>query len=345
MKKRLPVAIILLWCGITMIPAQTGRRSVYHLLNLAPNARAAALGGSVITSPGSDPSAAYLNPSQLNPLMHNQISLNYSNYLADINYGYLAYARDYGRFGTWAAGFQYINYGDFIEADEYGTITGNFTAAEYTLTISASYAIDSLFRIGANLRPIYSVLERYQSWGISSDLGIYYQSVNHLTGISAVVRNLGTQLSTYATPEKEPLPYEVMAGMSHKIMHAPFRLHVTLRNLQTFRLRTEEGYQQNDRAGTSPFWSGVRKYSTAAFDHVTAGFEFIPGNLLAFRFSYNFLRRYELRPGLINSAAGLSFGAGLNLKWIKINYAFVNYHFSSRAHLISICADLNHFTR
>jgi hypothetical protein len=70
---------------------------------------------------------------------------------------------------------QYINYGSFIEANEYGDILGNFTAAEYSLNLSYSYALDSLISIGATVRPIYSVLERYTSWGIASDFGIHYR--------------------------------------------------------------------------------------------------------------------------------------------------------------------------
>ena len=58
---------------------------------------------------------------------------NYVSYFADINYGYASYALDEGDKGTFAAGMHYIDYGQFIKADEEGNIIGNFYAAEYAL--------------------------------------------------------------------------------------------------------------------------------------------------------------------------------------------------------------------
>ena len=72
--------------------AQIGGKHVYNFLNLASGPRQSALGGKVITLYDYDPSAAMLNPASINPEMHNQVSLNYANYIADVNYGTATYA-------------------------------------------------------------------------------------------------------------------------------------------------------------------------------------------------------------------------------------------------------------
>lgn len=321
----------------TMANAQIGGTTVYQLLNLPPSARSAALGGLVPGAWDDDPAMVYHNPALANPAMNNQLSLNYSNYLADIRYGYLAYSHDLGKWGTPVAGIQYINYGTFIEANEYGDILGNFSAAEYTLNLSYSYALDSTLSVGMTIRPIYSVLERYTSWGLGSDLGIHYHSANKRFAFTLAARNFGTQLTTYATPDREKLPFEVLTGINFKLKHAPFRLHLTARNLQQFNLRPASAVLPEDASLLDKSGHNV----VLALDHVVAGVEFIPGDLLAIRIGYNFLRRTELRMDEFGGTTGFSFGAGLNFGRMTIDYALASYHVSGMTHSLSVHASLN----
>jgi hypothetical protein len=321
-----------------LAPAQIGGSAVYQLLNLPPAARAAALGGMTPAAWDDDPGLVYHNPALANQKMNNMLSLNYADYLADIRYGYLAYARKAGSLGTAVAGIQYINYGSFIEANEFGDILGNFTAAEYTLNLSYSYNLDSTLSIGATLRPVYSVLERYTSWGIGSDFGIHYHPLGNRLTLTIVARNLGTQLTTYATPGREKLPFEVLAGMTLKLKHAPFRLHLTTRNLQRYNLRPASESALPANAG---FLDKTGSVIVHGLDHVLAGVEFVPGDLLAIRIGYNFLRRTELRMDDYGGATGFSFGAGLNLGRMTIDYALASYHVSGLTHSISLHAGLN----
>jgi len=311
---------------------QTGGTTIYQLLNLPPSARSAALGGMASSVWDDDPSLVYHNPALANAQMNQMLSLNYSSYLAGIKYGYLAYAYDLGKWGTPVIGLQYINYGNFIEANEYGDILGSFSAAEYTFNLSYAYPIDSLISVGTTIRPIYSVLERYVSWGMAADFGVHYHSANHQLALTLVVRNLGSQLSTYATPNKEALPFEVLAGMNYKIKHAPFRLQLTTRNLQQFNLRPAS----DALAENAGFMDKAGHQISRALDHVVAGVEFVPGNLLSIRIGYNFLRRTELRMDEYGGATGFSFGAGLNLGKLSVDYTLANYHVSGLTHSISL---------
>ena len=323
------------------LQAQIGGTTVYQLLNLPPSARSAAMGGWVPSAWDDDPALVYHNPALANPAMNNQLSLNYSNYLADIRYGYLAYAHDLGKWGTPVIGMQYINYGTFIEANEYGDILGNFSAAEYALNLTYAYALDSALSFGLTIRPVYSVLERYTSWGLGSDFGILYHSGNNRFAFTLVARNFGTQLSTYATPDREKLPFEVLSGINFKLKHAPFRLHFTARNLQQFNLRPVSANLPED-AG---FLRKSGHNAALALDHVVAGVEFIPGDLIAIRIGYNFLRRTELRMTEYGGTTGFSFGTGLNFGRLTIDYALASYHVSGMTHSISLHANLNRKTK
>src|SRR5690625_2662421 len=76
------------------IHAQIGGKHTYQFLNLVSSPKQAALGGKNITGYTFDPTSALYNPSTINQEMNNQLSLNYVNYLGDINYGTAAYAFD-----------------------------------------------------------------------------------------------------------------------------------------------------------------------------------------------------------------------------------------------------------
>ncbi|MBN1925842.1 MAG: PorV/PorQ family protein, partial [Prolixibacteraceae bacterium] len=120
--------------------SQFGGGSTYDFLNLTTSARVNALGGTQVgLIDSSELSMTYYNPALLMPGMHNHISLNYINYLADINQGYVSYARFFDGIGTFSAGIHYVNYGKFNEALENGTLTGNtFSASDYALNITYS---------------------------------------------------------------------------------------------------------------------------------------------------------------------------------------------------------------
>lgn len=71
-------------------------------------ARAAALGGSSMSIWGDDVNLIYSNPALLNATMSKQVSLNYSNYVGDLNFGYAAYAHNLKKYGNVGGGIQFF---------------------------------------------------------------------------------------------------------------------------------------------------------------------------------------------------------------------------------------------
>lgn len=127
--------------------------------------------------------------------MDNQLSVNYVNYLADVNYGTASYAHLINRrTQVIHAGVTYVNYGKFAGYDQFGNSTGDFGGGEVALSLGYAYNIPfSDFYVGANVKLISSKLEQYTSFGGAIDLGLtyYYQDWDLI--VSVVVRNLGTQ--------------------------------------------------------------------------------------------------------------------------------------------------------
>ena len=156
-KLRRSVIIVLLMVaiGASIAKAQTGGNSNYNFLNLVPSARITAMGGYYPAVVDADLNLGVFNPSLLNNKMSNQLALNYLNYVAGVNYGMVAYAFDKGKLGTFSASLQYVNYGKFTETDETSATIGTFTGGEYALSIGWGLKLDSVLRIGVNLKPVY----------------------------------------------------------------------------------------------------------------------------------------------------------------------------------------------
>ncbi len=322
--------------------AQVGGESTYSFLNLTTNPRVAALGGKIATLDESDLGSIAHNPALLNPLMHNQIIIAYVGYYADIKYGSFLYARDYHQFGTFALGANQVNYGSFIEADATGEITGKFYASDLSLNFIWAKAIDSTISIGACIKPIFSYLERYNSWGIAVDFGANYLSPNKLFSAGIAIRNAGTMLKTYTSGTWEKLPVEVIAGFSKKLGHAPFRFIGTFHQLQNFDIYYQRENQNSSLgANESQQETKLSLLGREVLSHVILGFEFQPVKSFYFRLGYNYQRRNEMRIVEKSSTVGFSWGFGIRISKFQLSYSQNRYHLAGTSNHFAISTDLD----
>ena len=113
------------------LQAQIGGKHHYEFLNLPNSARITALGGYLNTVKDDDVTLALTNPAALNETMGGAIAFHHNFYLSDIQNGYVAYGHHLENSGyTLHAGVRYISYGDFMETNDIGDVTGSFDANE-----------------------------------------------------------------------------------------------------------------------------------------------------------------------------------------------------------------------
>jgi hypothetical protein len=337
-RKRI-TSLLLFICAVSF--GQVGGQSVYQFLNLVTSPRQAALGGKVLTLYDADVNQALFNPATINPEMDNHLSVNYGNYFGQATYGTAAYAYTYDRHvQTFHAGVNYINYGNFDGYDENGNATGNFTGSEIALSLGYAYNVPftSLY-LGANGKFISSTLESYQSYGIATDLGAMYIDEDNDVNWALVIRNFGTQLSTYSGT-REKLPTEIMAGVSQEMENVPLRWHVTLENLQQWQL----AFSNPNRAqGTIDGGSIPEKTSffNNALRHVIMGAELFPKKAFNVRLGYNFRRAEELRIVDQRNFSGISLGFGLRMGKIKFDYSYSRYTLAGNTSLFGLTINFN----
>jgi hypothetical protein len=337
MKRTLTALLLLV---VSHMYAQLGGESTYQFLNLVSSPRQAALGGKVLTNVDYDVSQALVNPSAINWDMDNQLAVNYSSYLGGISYGTAAYAYTWDRrTETLHIGVTYINYGSFDGYDENGVSTGSFTGNEAALSFGYARQIGySDFYAGGNLKFITSKLEQYNSIGVAVDAGLMYINEDIEFNATLVVRNAGTQITTYAGTN-EKLPFEVALGLSQTLENIPLRWHITFDNLQEWpigrpnpaRATTDlEGNQTQEKVG---FFNNVLR-------HTILGAELFPDKGFNIRLGYNFRRAEELRIVEQRNFSGLTFGVGIKLGKMRFSYTHARYSTAANTSFFGLQIDL-----
>jgi hypothetical protein len=329
--------------------SQSGGDNTYDFLNITNSARVASLGGQQISINDNDLNLVYHNPSLLTPEMDNNLVLNYINYFAGTNFGYVAYAWKPEKDYSLAVGLHYLNYGEFIEADASGIKTGTFRAADYALNLFWSKPlIDSVLNVGVNIKPIYSQYEAYSSLGLAFDAGITYSNSDRLFSAALVVKNMGMQITRYNPNDaREPLPFEIQLGITKQLQHAPFRFSIIGWNLQKPNLLYETEQDAADQLSSSNLDendnTALADFTDNVFRHINFGVEFIPSNNFYINLGYNYKRRQELKIEEKAGMVGFSYGFGLKIKKLRISYGRATYHLAGASNHFSLTLNLSEF--
>lgn len=350
--KRIRIYLIGTLSVFLLLPliAQRGGEHVYAFLALSPSSRIAALGGSQIAVRDGDLAFALHNPGTLNPDMDGGLTFQYHFLFDGISDGYAGFAKHFASSNiTGHAGFQFIQYGEFTLADEYGDVQGTFKANEVAFTVGAAKQFGDRMSVGANLRFVQSNLESYSSSGLMMDIGGVYANPENGVTLALAVRNVGVQLSRYAEVY-EDLPVNVMLGLSKRLEHLPFRLSMTAHNLNHWDLLYDSPLEDDATTviGEAPReQSGFSRNIDNAFRHLIFGGEFLLGKNenLHLRFGYNHQRRKELSVSNLRSFAGFSFGAGIRIRQFSIDYGFATHHIAGSTKHIGIATNLDRFKK
>jgi hypothetical protein len=263
-----------------------------------------------------------------------------------VNYGYAAYGYSVEGIGNFAAGIHYVNYGTFERTDELGQSQGTFRASEYAMNLVYSrHFLDSSLTAGVNLKPIFSSFEQYTSLGLALDLGVSYHFQNSLTTLGLVVKNVGTQITSY-TGRREQLPFEIQAGITQGLAHAPFRFNVTLQHLERWDLTyTVPGQQETISLGNETEKSGFDLFGDKLMRHMVFGVEFLIGKNFHVDLGYNYKRRQEMKVNVHPGMVGFSMGFGFRVSKFHFAFGRASYHLAGGTNHFSLTTNLSEFYR
>ncbi len=328
--------------------AQVGGRNGFDFLEFVQPARVAGIGGANISIFDNDPNMAYMNPGLLNSSMHDRLALNFVDYFAGIKYGNISYtyAIDTVIDRVAQVNINHGNYGDFPYADPSGVLTGgNFTASDLTANLSYSQQLADNFRGGVTMKFIYSVIESYQAFGVGFDLGGSYFNEEKNFSAGLAIRNIGTKVSYTENSERAPLPTNIVLGITKKLQYAPFRLSLTLENLQKWDLTLQD---PNLRPQTDPLTGELIPIPQPGFlekgmRHVVIGGEVLITENFHVRTGFNYRRRQELKVEAKPALTGFSIGVGLRISKFLLSYSRASYHRAGGTNSLSISTRFGDF--
>lgn len=293
------------------VSAQSDVSTIFRFLDITPNASVSALGGNHTGLFNGDFSSFHINPAYLFGADNGQVSASFVNLLADSKMGFTNGTFQINENNQIGLGIRFLGYGDFKTLDKDGNELGDFNAID--LAVSGAYAtkISPNWRGGISLDLIHSSYEQYKSSALAFSGGIYYKNEAEHFSFGAALRNLGTQLSTYANI-REPLPLDLSVGISKKPENFPAELSLTLRRLNDWDMRI---VGENQKPGLFD----------NAFRHVIFGGKFDFGESFHVRLGYN---RYlhELNKTKENfDFAGVAMGVGFTVKEMIIDISRNSY--------------------
>ena len=337
---RLIILIITVFC-CSQTFAQRGGETIFDLLNLPQSARIGALGGNQAGLYGQDLAMLVNNPAMLDSALSNQISVSCTPYIADINYGYAAYSRTFNNIGNFALGFYHVGYGDFPLAEETGVITGKFTVSESVIHLVYSRKIFQRWHFGASIKPVFSSIETYSSWGLAFDAGMFYRSENELTTAGAVIRNFGIQVNPYNS-KRETFRPDVQLGVSTKLAHAPFRFSLTMKDIFSGSLL----YKVKDD-NVNPYFINENEssgnFGTDLLRRFVFGVELVPTKNFYIAAGYNPRKRQEMKIEALESTIGFTWGFGIKIYKFNLSYGSGRYHLAGPTNHFSITTNLSSF--
>jgi hypothetical protein len=336
-----------LLCAPTLLSAQIGGSHTYEFLNLTSSARIAAIGGNYLTVKDKDLTLALANPSFIDEDLHMGLALSFTDYFADINYGFASYSHTFKKVGSFAGTLQFIGYGRFTEADETGQTLGNFNAGEYALTIGWGRKLAPHFSIGSNLKFIYSDFADLNSFGMAVDVaGSYFGTKNKLA-VTVLLKNIGRQLDPYIQGHIDPLPFEIQLGVSKQFGKLPLRFHILTNHLERWDLTYEDPANPDPivdpLTGDSIAPKKFEKWLDKLGRHFVVGLEFMPAKVFTIRVGYNYQRRQEMIIESKKGLVGLSYGFGFRVSKFNFSYARSHYALGGVPNYITITTSISDF--
>ncbi|MDD7439302.1 type IX secretion system protein PorQ [Prevotellamassilia timonensis] len=305
--------------------------SAFNTLRLPASSHAAALGGQNVTLIEDEPTAGWYNPALYANVSDFSAGLDFMTYATGSTWMGAHFVKAFGERHTMAVGAQYMNYGKMDETDEAGNTLGQFSAKDIVIGAGYSYLLSDRWTGGANLKMMVSNLADYTALAAAIDVGVnYYDDENDLS-VSASLQNIGTQLKAYHDGQRTHLPFTLALGFSKGMAHLPVRFHVTMTDVTRWKssyyvLPENKDKDKSDKVG----------FGKKALNHFVLGLDILPTDYLYLSVGYNFRRAYELKASGSSHLAGLSAGAGVNVKHFKFGVSYAKYHQASNSIMANV---------
>ncbi len=294
--------------------AQSGS-TAYEFLTIPVSAHSAALGGQNVSILDDDVTLVFDNPALLSNVSDKMLNLDYTSYISGTKKLGAAFAKTINDRASWSLGALLLNYGSMTETNGNGDELGSFSAKDIAVQGSFAYMLTDYWSGGVSAKVLTSSYADYSSVALGVDLGLNYCDEAKGVSLSIVGHNLGGQVDPlYET--NEALPFDLSVGLSKCLANAPLRLSFTFDDI-------------------------TNRYKGTFIQHFILGVDVLPSKNSWIALGYNFRRAKEMKVADGSAHwAGLSLGAGINIKKFKIGAAWGKYHMAASSLVLNASLSL-----
>lgn len=315
------------------VSAQDGK-DVFDFLRLPTSARASAMGGHTVSLVERDPSLIFHNPALLGGEMDGMMNLNYMNYISDINVGSAVFTKALNEKSAWGVGASFMSYGTIKETTSENQTLGDISAKDINVSGFYSHDLNERWRGGVSLKFLYSSFAEYSSIGLCVDAGLSYYNSEKEFSAGFTLKNIGAQLKAY-NDKRQKVPWDIQAGISQKMAHAPIRFSLTAMYLNRWKFDYVDEANKDTYKEDNFFKSLVK--------HFVIGVDFVPSENFWIGVGFNPKANMDLKLQNGNGLGGFSAGAGVKIKMFDVGVSLAKYHPSAMSMMISVSTTLADF--
>lgn len=316
--RRAFLLILLLGAAENILAQTLGGATVFNFLKNPTAPQLSALGGINVSQLQNDLAMGFHQPAFYTPGMHGQTSFNFQTGLGGVKqYQASGVYYDKKRAVVFAGGIQFLDYGNLTQTTDAGIELGTIRPTDYMMQLSVSRSYMSRWRYGLNLKWIQSSYGQYRSNGLALDAGLTYTDTARKWQAGILLRHMGTQLKVYQGSSRAGLPFDIQAGISKRLLHAPLQFSATLHHLHQFNIQYAD-------STTDGMLSTAGGFTDKVFRHVVLAAQLFIEEKIEWSLGYNYLRRKELNIGNSgNGLNGFSMGLGIHLRKFQFRYTRV----------------------
>lgn len=324
---RVSVVFVLI-AALNMANAQISRTTtkvgttVAQFLKIGAGARSVAMGGSAAAMDG-DVYSIYWNPGSLARLKTpGEASFNHTQWLADVDYDYVASGLTIDGFGTLGLSVTSLRVPEDIVRTEINPEGDGrrWGYSAFSMGLSFARSLTDRFSIGFTAKYIREGLWNMSAQGFAFDVGTIYTTTFNDLKIGASISNFGTKMrldgqnisfNNFPGGEQGQGPQNVESIYKTDAYDIPLQFRIGL---------AMDVLKMDDIRATA---SVDATHPNDNVEYVNSGLEAAYDEMFFGRVGYNSLF-------LDNSERGLTWGVGLylqitNVNGIKIDYAFADY--------------------
>jgi hypothetical protein len=175
-----------------------GASPAFPSLSTSPAARPVAMGESY-AAVSDDASALFFNPAGLAWLDQAQLSVMHVNYLGGGLYETAAFVTPFSDRIGFGLHFGFLNYGDFDRRDDFGNLTGRYTARDLSAGVGGGLEIAKGLSLGVRSAWISQTIDRNTRNGLWWDLGLLARPSKSFR-IGVDLKNMGVAENGGAPP-------------------------------------------------------------------------------------------------------------------------------------------------